>query len=165
MNNSSEYVYNSKIDHVFFSLAQLVNLVQTAINNGNFKIMLEGIIAAGVDTTLEGPGPFTMCGPTDAAFAKLPPGTVDDLLKPENAAKLMDLLEYHLVIFQTLTTGQMIAMNPPFKLEMRNDKSVLVTLYKNKLMLNNATIIIPDIFATNGVLHALDTVLWPPKLN
>jgi transforming growth factor-beta-induced protein len=140
---------------------QVVDIVQTAINNGNFKILVTALEAAGLVPVLKSTGPFTVFAPTDAAFAKLPPGTIADLLKPENKQKLIHILLYH-VVAGNLTAAAIIALNPPVKVETLAGQSVLVTKDGDKLKVNDATVIIADVFATNGIIHAVDTVLLPP---
>jgi transforming growth factor-beta-induced protein len=143
---------------------QLVDIVQTAINDGRFKILVTALTAADLVAPLKGTGPFTVFAPTDAAFAKLPPGTITDLLKPENKPKLIKILLYHVVAGKALTAADIIAMNPPFKLEMMNNISTRITLDAGKVKVNDATVIVADVMATNGIIHALDTVLLPPDI-
>jgi transforming growth factor-beta-induced protein len=138
----------------------LYNIVQTAINNGNFKTLVVALQAGGLVPTLEGPGPFTVFAPTDAAFAKLPPGTIAELLKPENKQKLIHILLYHGVA-GNFTAAAIIALNPPVRVPTLAGESVLVTKDGNNLKVNDATVIIADVFATNGIIHAIDTVLLP----
>jgi transforming growth factor-beta-induced protein len=143
---------------------QLVDIVQTAINDGRFKILVTALTAADLVAALKSPGPFTVFAPTDAAFAKLPPGTIDDLLKPQNKPKLIKILTYHVVAGKALTAADIIAMNPPFKLEMLNNISTRISLDAGKVKVNDATVIVADVMATNGIIHALDTVLLPPDI-
>jgi transforming growth factor-beta-induced protein len=145
-----------------FVRTQVVDIVQTAINNGNFKTLVIALEAAGLVPALKGTGPFTVFAPTDAAFAKLPPGTVENLLKPENKKLLIEILLYH-VVPGNLTAAAIIALNPPVKVETLAGRSVLVTKDGDKLKVNNATVIIADVFATNGIIHAIDSVLLPPS--
>jgi transforming growth factor-beta-induced protein len=102
--------------------------------------------------------------PTDDAFNKLPPGTITDLLKPENKPKLIKILLYHVFTGKALTAADIIAMNPPFKLEMLNNIPTRISLDAGKVKVNNATVIVADVMATNGIIHALDTVLLPPDI-
>jgi len=140
---------------------ELVDIVQTAINNGNFKTLVVALQAADLVPALKRPGPYTVFAPTDAAFAKLPPGTIADLLKPENKPKLIKILLYH-VVAGNLTAAAILALNPPVKVPTLNGQSVLVTKSGDQLKVNDATVIIADVFATNGIIHAIDTVLLPP---
>jgi uncharacterized surface protein with fasciclin (FAS1) repeats len=119
------------------------------------------LTAAGLVDTLKGNGPFTVFAPTDDAFAKLPPGTIADLLKPENKPKLIKILTYHVVGGRALTAADIIALNPPFKLEMLNGLSTNISKDGNNIKVNDATVIVADVIASNGVIHALDTVLLP----
>jgi uncharacterized surface protein with fasciclin (FAS1) repeats len=109
--------------------------------------------------TLKGPGPFTVFAPTDAAFAKLPAGTVDTLLKPESKAKLTAILTYHVV------AGKVIAADV-VKLKQAktvNGAMVAVKVDGGNVMINNAKVTTADIEASNGVIHVIDTVLLPPS--
>jgi transforming growth factor-beta-induced protein len=152
------------IDTVLMPPADMLDIVDTAINNGNFKILVTALQAADLVTTLKSTGPFTVFAPTDAAFAKLPPGTLVDLLKPENKQKLIEILTYHVVV-GNLTAAAIIALNPPVRVKTLEGRSVLVTIDGNKLMVNDATVIIPNVFATNGIIHAIDTVLLPRQVH
>jgi transforming growth factor-beta-induced protein len=142
--------------------AENVDIVQTAINNGNFQTLVAALNAADLTTALKGTGPFTVFAPTDAAFNKLPAGTVADLLKPENKAKLARILKYHVINGQRVTSAQINAMNLPTKVEMLDGGAITVSKDGNNLKVNDATVIIPDVMATNGIIHAIDTVLMPP---
>jgi transforming growth factor-beta-induced protein len=148
------------IDTVLLPPAEVVDIVDTAINNGNFKVLVTALQAADLVDTLKSPGPFTVFAPTDAAFAKLPPGTVANLLKPENKPELIKILTYH-VVAGNFTAAAIIALNPPVRVKTVEGESVLVTLEGNRLRVNYATVIIPDVFATNGIIHAIDAVLLP----
>ena len=150
------------IDNVScIDLAQLVDIVQTAINDGRFKTLVTALTAADLVAVLKGTGPFTVFAPTDAAFAKLPPGVIDNLLKPENRPQLIKILTYHVVGGRALTSAEIIAMNPPFKLEMLNGISTTITEDQGKIKVNDATVIVANVMASNGIIHAIDTVLLP----
>ena len=149
------------IDTVLFPPVILEDIVQTAIDNGNFKTLVTALELAGLTNTLEGPGPFTVFAPTDVAFAKLPPGSLADLFRVQNRAKLSQILTYH-VISGNLTAEAIISLRPPVKLITIEGSSVLASLNGTNLKINDATVIIPDVFATNGLIHAIDTVLTPP---
>lgn len=125
--------------------------------------MVKALTVADLVPALKGPGPFTVFAPTDAAFAKLPPGTVADLLKPENRPKLIKILTYHVIAGREYTSARLIAMDPPFTLQMLEGNTTLITQSGNNLRINNATIIIADVLATNGIIHAIDTVILPPS--
>ena len=148
----------------FIIIEQEVDIVQTAINDGRFKILVTALTAADLVAALKSPGPFTVFAPTDAAFAKLPPGTIDDLLKPQNKPKLVKILTYHVLAGKALTAADIIAKNPPFRLEMLNNISTRITLNMSRVQVNDATVIVADVMATNGIIHALDTVLLPPDI-
>jgi len=145
------------IDEVLFP----PDVVQTAINDGRFKILVTALKAGDLVPALEGPGPFTVFAPTDAAFAKLPAGTVDDLLKPENKPKLIRVLTYHVVGGRALSSADILALNPPFKLEMLNGLSTQITVDAGKIKVNDATVIVANVTTSNGIIHAIDTVLLP----
>ncbi len=143
------------------NIAQLADIVDTAIIDGRFKILVTALTAADLVSTLKGPGPFTVFAPTDIAFAKLPPGTIADLLKPENKPKLIKILTYHVVAGKALTAADIIALNPPFKLKMANGLDTNITKHGHHIKVNDATVIVADVKATNGIIHAIDTVLLP----
>ena len=135
------------------------NLVDTAAAAGQFKTLTTAINAAGLSDTLKGPGPFTVFAPTDAAFAKLPAGTVEKLLKPENKAQLVAILTYHVV------PGELMAVDVVKLTEAKtvNGKTVAVTEHGNSVMINDAKVTATDIVASNGVIHVIDKVILPPK--
>ncbi|HTR13639.1 MAG TPA: fasciclin domain-containing protein [Roseiarcus sp.] len=138
-------------------IAKAADIVDTAVKAGDFKTLVAAVKAAGLVATLKGKGPFTVFAPTDEAFAKLPPGTVDDLLKPANKAKLVAILTYHVV------PGKVTAEEVAGKT--LNAKTVEGQPLKidamNGVMVDNAKVIRPDIMASNGVIHVIDTVLIP----
>ena len=115
--------------------------------------------AAGLVDTLKGPGPFTVFAPTDEAFAKLPAGTVESLLKPENKAKLTAILTYHVV------PGKVMAADVAKLDEAKTVNGAMVTLQADdgKVMVNDAKVVKADIVASNGVIHVIDTVILPPQ--
>ena len=139
------------------SQAFAANIVDTAVAAGNFKTLVAAVTAAGLVDTLKGPGPFTVFAPTDEAFAKLPAGTVDDLLKPENKAKLVAILTYHVV------PGKVMAADVAGKETMA--KSVQGSEIKvngmKGVMVDGANVVTADIAADNGVIHAIDAVIMP----
>jgi transforming growth factor-beta-induced protein len=148
----------------FIDIAQQRNIVQTAIDDGRFKILVAALKAADLVPALEGPGPFTVFAPPDAAFAKLPPGAIEDLLKPENKPKLVKLLTYHVVGGKALTAADILALKPPVKLEMLNGLSTEITVNGGNIKVNNATVIQADVMASNGIIHAVDTVILLPDI-
>lgn len=137
--------------------ARAADIVDTAAAAGSFTTLVTAVKAAGLVKTLKSKGPFTVFAPNDAAFAKLPPGTVDSLLK--NKAKLAAILKYHVVPGRVLAadvSGKSlnVATAEGQKLSVNGTMGVMV---------NNAHVIQPDIQASNGVIHVIDTVLLPPK--
>jgi transforming growth factor-beta-induced protein len=145
-------------------IAQLADIVDTAIDDGRFTILVTALAAADLVTTLKGPGPFTVFAPTDTAFGKLPLGTIAYLLRPENKIKLIKLLTYHVVAGKAITAADIIAMNPPFELKMLNGFDTNITTEGSSIKVNDATVIVADVMATNGIIHALDTVLLLPDI-
>jgi uncharacterized surface protein with fasciclin (FAS1) repeats len=134
------------------------DIVDTAVAAGQFKTLAAALTAAGLVDTLKGPGPFTVFAPTDAAFAKLPAGTLDTLLKPESKAKLTAILTYHVV------AGKVMAADVVKLKEAKtvNGAMVAVKVDGGNVMINNAKVTTADIEASNGVIHVIDTVLLPP---
>ncbi len=134
------------------------DIVDTAVAAGQFKTLAAALTAAGLVDTLKGPGPFTVFAPTDAAFAKLPAGTLDTLLKPESKAKLTAILTYHVV------AGKVMAADVVKLKEAKtvNGAMVAVKVDGGNVMINNAKVATADIGASNGVIHVIDTVLLPP---
>jgi uncharacterized surface protein with fasciclin (FAS1) repeats len=142
-----------------FALTPDKDIVHTALAAGQFKTLAAAINAAGLTETLEGPGPFTVFAPTDAAFAKLPAGTVDNLLKPENKAQLAAILTYH-VVPGAVTAAEMVKLT---EAKTVSGKMVAVHTTGNSVMVDNAHVVTTDIAASNGVIHVIDTVLLPPS--
>jgi uncharacterized surface protein with fasciclin (FAS1) repeats len=134
------------------------DIVDTAIAAGQFKTLAAALDGAGLVATLKGQGPFTVFAPTDAAFAKLPAGTVDTLLKPENKARLAAILTYHVV------PGRVTAADVARLKEARtvNGETVDVTADGGSVMINDAKVTAADVAASNGVIHVIDTVMLPP---
>jgi uncharacterized surface protein with fasciclin (FAS1) repeats len=133
------------------------DIVETAIAAGQFKTLAAALQAAGLVDTLKGNGPFTVFAPTDAAFAKLPAGTVDNLLKPENKDKLVAILTYH-VVAGRVTSAQVVKMDSAKTL---NGEEISIRSTMGKVMINDATVTKADIDCSNGVIHVIDTVLMP----
>jgi len=133
------------------------DIVDTAIAAGDFKTLAAALKAAGLVDTLKGPGPFTVFAPTDEAFAKLPAGTVDNLLKPENHDKLVAILTYHVVPGKVMAKDVM-KMN---QAKTVNGKEVKIMTMDGKVMVDNATVVKADIVCSNGVIHVIDSVLLP----
>jgi transforming growth factor-beta-induced protein len=133
------------------------DIVDTAVAAGSFKTLAAALQAAGLVDTLKGPGPFTVFAPTDEAFAKLPAGTVEDLLKPENKEKLRAILLYHVVPGEV--TSKEVAKLHSAKTV--GGETVTIAAKDGKVMVNDATVIKVDVLASNGVIHVIDTVLLP----
>jgi uncharacterized surface protein with fasciclin (FAS1) repeats len=136
-----------------------MNIVQTAQAAGSFKTLVQAVEAAGLAGTLAGKGPFTVFAPTDDAFAKLPAGTLESLLQPQNREKLRAILLYHVVPGDVKSS--VAAHLPSARTE--EGARVKFTASGGKVMVNNATVIHADIQASNGVIHVIDTVLMPPN--
>jgi uncharacterized surface protein with fasciclin (FAS1) repeats len=134
------------------------NIVEVAASNGSFNTLVAAVKAAGLVETLSGKGPFTVLAPTDAAFAKLPAGTLENLLKPENKKALVEILSYHVVPGVAAYSDQVVKMT---ELPTVLGTMVKVTVKDGKVMLGNATVAIVDVETSNGVIHAIDTVLLP----
>ena len=136
------------------------DIVDTAIGAGQFNTLVAAVQAAGLEQTLRGAGPFTVFAPTDAAFAALPAGTVDDLLKPENKAKLTAILTYHVLpaeVMSSAVAGQKLTPATVQGATVTVDGSTAGTV-----MVNDAKVVTADIDASNGVIHVIDKVIMPP---
>jgi len=145
------------------------NIVQNAIESKDHTTLVAAVKAAGLVDTLEGPGPFTVFAPTNEAFDKLPPGTVETLLKPENKDQLVKVLTYHVV------AGKISAADLIDQIKAGDGKATLTTvegepltasLVDGKVILTDAkggmaTVTIPDVYQSNGVIHVVDAVLLP----
>lgn len=133
-------------------------IVDIAVADGRFTTLVAAVQAADLVDTLSSDGPFTVFAPTDAAFAKLPAGTLDDLLKPENKQMLTDILLYHVV------SGNVLAADVANLTEAQTvlGKNVAVKVDGGKVFINDAEVILTNIQASNGVIHVIDTVILPP---
>jgi len=134
-----------------------VDIVETAVAAGNFNTLLAAVKAAGLADTLKGPGPFTLFAPADEAFARLYPGTIAALLKPEHKAMLRNILKYHVV------KGRLMAVDI-LKLDSVGTvqgQSIALRVVHGEAMAESAQIIKGDIVASNGVIHVVDTVILP----
>ncbi len=140
-----------------FARASNQDIVDTAVGAGQFKTLAAALGAAGLVETLKGPGPFTVFAPTDAAFAKLPAGTVENLLKPENKAKLVAILTYHVV------PGKVMAKDIAGKETMAKsvEGSEITINAKDGVKVDAANVVKADIIASNGVIHVIDSVIMP----
>lgn len=136
--------------------AKTGDIVTVATASGKFKTLTAALKAAGLVETLQGTGPFTVFAPTDEAFAKLPKGTLDELLMPENKKKLASLLTYHVL------SGKIMAADvKTMKAKTVNGQSLDVMVDNGKVTVDKAKVIMADVPASNGVIHAIDTVLMP----
>lgn len=133
-------------------------IVDVAVGNGNFKTLAAALTAAGLVDTLKGPGPFTVFAPTDAAFAKLPAGTVESLLKPENKAQLTGILTYH-VVAGRVPASDVVKLSSAKTV---NGAEVRVTVSGSSVRVNEANVVTTDVAASNGIIHVIDSVLLPP---
>ena len=133
------------------------DIVDTAVAAGSFKTLAMALQSAGLVDTLKGKGPFTVFAPTDEAFSKLPAGTVESLLKPENKEKLKAILLYH-VVAGDVTAAQVVKLTSAKTL---NGEDVSVAVDGGTVMINDAKVVKADIMASNGVIHVIDTVLIP----
>jgi uncharacterized surface protein with fasciclin (FAS1) repeats len=146
---------------LFLGQAQAANIVETAASTGKFNTLLAAAKAAGLVGALSGGGPITVFAPTDAAFAKLPAGTVESLLEPKNKHKLAAILKYHVVV------GAIYAKDVPHKathvktLKRSGDTSIRVKRTGKRVTIDNARVIAADIKASNGVIHIINRVLLP----
>ncbi len=138
--------------------AKAADIVDTAVSAGQFDTLVTAVKAAGLVDTLKGDGPYTVFAPTDEAFAKLPAGTVESLLKPENKDQLVAVLTYHVVPGKVMSS------------DIRNKQMKAGTVQGSKLNINtlnggvkvdNATVVAADIETSNGVIHVIDTVVLP----
>lgn len=136
-----------------------MDIIDTAVGPGMAEVttVVAAIKAAGLVETLKGEGPFTVFAPTNAAFAKLPAGTVEDLLKPENKEKLKAILLYHVHAGQAIKAADVKTM----KLSTANGKDLDVKAEGGQVMINNAKVIKTDVVCSNGVIHWIDTVVMP----
>jgi uncharacterized surface protein with fasciclin (FAS1) repeats len=149
------------IDSVLLPEPKLSDIVDTAVADGRFTTLVAAVQAAGLVDTLKGEGPFTVFAPTDDAFAKLPAGTVEDLLKPENLETLKNILLYHVVAGKVMATDA-IALDGQAADTALEGQQLTITVKDGKVFLNdNVQVIITDIATSNGVIHVIDTVLLP----
>ena len=140
----------------FTSLASAADIVDTAVAGG-FTTLVAAVKAAGLVDTLKGPGPFTVFAPTDEAFAKLPAGTLESLLKPENKEKLQSILTYHVVAGE-VTAQEVVKLHSAKTVE---GQSLTIKTMNGGVMVDNAHVTKTDIMTSNGVIHVIDTVMLP----
>jgi uncharacterized surface protein with fasciclin (FAS1) repeats len=132
------------------------DIVGVASSAGTFNTLVAAVKAAGLVETLQGAGPFTVFAPTDAAFAKLPAGTVESLLKPENKEKLASILTYHVVSGKVMAADVKTMQAPTV-----NGQNLAIVANAGGVTVNGAKVLKTDIPATNGVIHVIDTVVLP----
>lgn len=142
---------------IHFKLEIMSNIVEIAVGNENFTTLVAAVTAADLGATLSGTGPFTVFAPVNAAFAKLPAGTVETLVKPESKTALSGILTYHVVSGKVhakdLTDGQ--------KVKTVNGQELTVSIKDGEVKINGAKVVMADVEASNGVIHAIDAVLIP----
>jgi len=136
------------------------DIVDTAVGAGSFKTLAKALQAAGLVDTLKGAGPFTVFAPTDEAFAKLPAGTLDSLLLPENKAKLQKVLTYHVVAGKVMAADVVKLTSA----KAVSGDTITVAAADGKVRVDGATVTATDIAATNGVIHVIDAVILPKDL-
>jgi uncharacterized surface protein with fasciclin (FAS1) repeats len=133
------------------------DIVDTAVSAGSFNTLVAAVKAADLDATLKGDGPFTVFAPTDDAFGKLPAGTIDDLLKPENKEKLQAILLYH-VVPGKVTASDVVGMSSA---KTAGGDSFTIMQKDGDVFVDNAKVVKTDIMCSNGVIHVIDTVILP----
>jgi uncharacterized surface protein with fasciclin (FAS1) repeats len=133
------------------------DIVDTAVSAGSFNTLATALQAAGLVDTLKGQGPFTVFAPTDEAFAKLPAGTIENLLKPENKARLTAILTYHVVPGE-VTAAQVTSLQEARTV---NGQMLPISVDHGSVMVGGAKVIKTDVMATNGVIHVIDSVMLP----
>ena len=132
------------------------DIVAVASSAGSFKTLVTAVKAAGLVETLQGKGPFTVFAPTDEAFAKLPAGTVENLLKPENKEKLKGILLYHVV------PGKVMAADvKTMKAKTAGGKELSIKVEEGSVTVDSAKVVKTDVMADNGVIHVIDRVILP----
>jgi uncharacterized surface protein with fasciclin (FAS1) repeats len=135
------------------------DIVDTAVGAGSFKTLAAALQAAGLVDTLKGKGPFTVFAPTDEAFAKLPAGTVESLLKPENKAQLVAVLTYH-VVPGKVEAATVVTLDGQ-KVKTVNGKEVTIKVTDGVVFVDGAKVVTTDVVCDNGVIHIIDSVILP----
>jgi uncharacterized surface protein with fasciclin (FAS1) repeats len=141
---------------------KMMDLVGTAAKTPTLSMFVKAVNAAGLTAALKQPGPYTVFAPTNAAFQKIPAATRANLMKPANKAMLKNILLYH-VIKGKVTSAQVMKMKNKTMVATLEGQKVTISHSATRIMVNNAMVVKPDIMATNGVIHEIDTVLMPPK--
>lgn len=140
--------------------AQSKDIVDLAVGNDNLKTLVAAVKAGGLVDVLKGDGPFTVFAPTDEAFAALPKGTLEMLLKPENKDKLVKILTYHVVSGKVMSTD----LSNGQKAATVQGEKVAVSIGGGNVKINDAKVVAADVKAKNGVVHVIDKVILPPNL-
>jgi uncharacterized surface protein with fasciclin (FAS1) repeats len=146
---------NKEMDHGHSMMKK--DIVDVAVENGSFNTLVAAVQAADLVDVLKGDGPFTVFAPTDEAFAKLPAGTVESLLKPENKDKLVAVLTYHVVPGKVMAAD---VVNLTSAKTVQGQK-VAIKVMGSNVMVDNANVIATDVVASNGVIHVIDSVILP----
>lgn len=133
------------------------DIVDVAVENGSFNTLVAAVKAADLVSVLKGKGPFTVFAPTDEAFAKLPEGTVESLLKPENKDKLVAVLTYHVVPGKVMA-ADVVNIDKATTVQ---GQDITIKTMNNKVMVDNANVVVTDVEASNGVIHVIDHVILP----
>lgn len=133
------------------------DIVDTAVSNGNFTTLAAALEAGGLIDTLKSDGPYTVFAPTDAAFAKLPDGTVEMLLLPENKDQLVAILTYH-VVPGKVSAAEVVKLDSA---STANGSDVAISVREESVYVNDSRVVMTDIYASNGVIHVVDTVILP----
>ena len=138
--------------------AEAKDIIDLAATNGNFNTLSAALKAAGLVDVMKGKGPFTVFAPTDEAFAKLPKGRVENLLKPENIEQLKAILTYHVVSGKVMA-ADVVKLDSATTL---NGADVSIAVKDETVKVNDATVVKTDVVASNGIIHVVDTVILPP---
>lgn len=138
-------------------MAAKKDIIDTAVANGSFNTLAAALKAADLIDTLKGEGPFTVFAPTDEAFAKLPAGTVENLLKPENKDKLTAILTYH-VVAGKVKAKDVVKLNSATTVQ---GSDVMIKVKGDKVMVDGAKVVMTDVKASNGIIHVIDSVILP----
>jgi uncharacterized surface protein with fasciclin (FAS1) repeats len=133
------------------------DIIDTAVGAGSFQTLAKALTAAGLVETLKGKGPFTVFAPTDDAFAKLPAGTLEDLMKPENKEKLKGILTYH-VVSGEVKAADVVKLKTAKTV---NGQKLKITVKDGSVMIDNANVTKTDIICSNGIIHVIDAVVLP----
>jgi transforming growth factor-beta-induced protein len=140
------------------AVVRAADIVDTAVGAKSFETLVAAVKAGGLVDVLKGDGPFTVFAPTDEAFKKLPAGTVESLLKPENKGKLVEILKFHVVAGKVMA-ADVVKLDAAGTLA---GKEVTVQVVDGKVLINASTVVKADIACDNGVIHVIDAVLLPP---